>query len=509
MNKYFATLLVFLFFTNALSKEERFTIIDSEGDRSKISLESYTNSNGVFEVRVDAAGIPRFLDKLNPTILYGRDLDGNNKIDTWFFITDKGIEVESKEGQDPTGKDILDKLITKKYQTTAMMYFSTTYTTIFSYLLLSADESINIKNKYIATWIDLEELKIRFENEQKANVATTNFNEIQMHHELLSFGYNQIANDLERFAKKDFWAWMGADIGLWVSGTILFKWGEKLIAKLSGKIASSSYYQMIKKKVSSLFTVQLSIVKNKVAQLTEKISFLKKKAKSSSSELSYRITKANFNIVLTSAIASKIAKRKLASIVLKSMKLPKNILLGAKEEWRYIALNASIQTTAETISHWDEVYDSNPLILAKNVLENDDIKQNIAFMTTDTILMTGLSKSLKTTKARFIANGFVGMTNSTTINLVIKGEENYERVALDTGWEMLVGNAQVQLDLKALEYFEKMAQKKNNPKIKLLGYAVAMIDQGIGYFSYSKVSEKIDNNSELPSMALVPILAEK
>jgi hypothetical protein len=123
--------------------------------------------------------------------------------------------------------------------------------------------------------------------------------------------------------------------------------------------------------------------------------------------------------------------------------------------------------------------------------------------------MTGLSKSLKTTKTRFLANGFVGMTNSTTINLVIKDEENYERVALDTGWEMFVGNAQVQLDLKALEHFEKLAQKKNNPKIKLLGYAIALIDQGIGYFSYSKASEKIEKNIELPSMALIPILAEK
>ncbi|MBY0415754.1 MAG: hypothetical protein K2Q18_16390, partial [Bdellovibrionales bacterium] len=134
--------------------------------------------------------------------------------------------------------------------------------------------------------------------------------------------------------------------------------------------------------------------------------------------------------------------------------------------------------------------------------------ENVGFMAADTILMTGVSKSLKTTKAKFMASGAVALTNSSIMNFAIKDEADVKRVAFDTAWESVVGNTQVQLDLKALEYFEKLALKKGNPKIKLLGYVMVLVDQGIGYASYSKLTTAVDSVKLEPNLMMVPVLGE-
>ena len=218
------------------------------------------------------------------------------------------------------------------------------------------------------------------------------------------------------------------------------------------------------------------------------------------------------NIYLIKATKSKnILLRSFTKATMGSTKLIK----GAFSEWQYIALNASVQLGSETFAHWEEVKGDNIFETVDNVLSNKDIQQNIAFMSSETILMTAASKNLKTTKAKFAAGGMIAMVNSTQMNLIIKGEENYERIAFDTGWEMVVGNTQVQLDLMALQYFEKLSVKKNNPKIKLIGYAVALVDMFTGYYVYSKASTYIENRndqaqseSSKPEMKLVPVLVE-
>jgi hypothetical protein len=82
-------------------------------------------------------------------------------------------------------------------------------------------------------------------------------------------------------------------------------------------------------------------------------------------------------------------------------------------------------------------------------------------------MMIGVSKNFKTTKAKFLASGAVALTNSSIANLALKEVDDINRVAFDTGWEAIIGNAQVQIDLLALEYFEKLSQKHKNPKLKL------------------------------------------
>lgn len=496
----------------AYAKEKRVVIKDSEGKSFKIGIESYQNAQDILEVRIDAAGIPKFLDKLNPTIAYGRDLDDNKKIDTWFFITNHGIEVEQMEGNDPLGEDILPALILKKHQTSAGVYVSSALTTVFSYVLLSANEAQNLEARYYRDWMDLEEVRIRFESDTRNGVAMTP-GQIRFHHQLMSYGFNSIHESISKFGKRDLWGWMAADVGLWISGGIVFKMMGVVLAKAGVAITESSMMAFVENRLGQFLDKQKAVLKEKMAAISEKMpKFKKSSAGSTTAEIGLKLTKANFNAAMSSAIISSVAKKRIMKVVQATTKWPVKIFKGALSEWKYIAMNMSVQVGSETAAHWDNVYDPNPLVLAKNVLTNPEIQQNVGFMTTDTILMTGIAKSLKTTKAQFLASGFVGLSNSMTVNLVIKKEDNYERVALDTAWESIVGNAQVQLDMKALSTFEKMAAENKNPKLKLIGYALVLIDTGAGYFLYSKASTLVNEDmkeKKEANLQLVPVMVEQ
>lgn len=477
-----------------------FKIYDEEGHASKISIHPYFNQVGTLEVRVDAASIPKLFDKLNPTIAYGRDLNHNQKIDTWFFITTHGIEVVEKEGTDHYGRDILGDLVNKRYKTSAKTYLTSATTTALSYLFFTVDEIADENRNFYYDWMNLEELNLLITKEEQNPKLGLNYQQIMSQRELISIGFKELANRMDKLKNRDIVGYIALDIGAWLTGGVVLKWGGKLLATPIKMLSETTLVKFITENISQFVVVQQEELMTKVANLKEK--FPTKNAKE--------------KITITTSIISKNLWRSQLSMSIKAFHLKtkifnfsKGVFNGAKAEWKYLALNASIQTGAEAFARYDQIKDENPLKMAENLLTNKDFQQNVGFMTLDTVLMTGLSRNLKTTKAKFAACGMVALHNSSVINFVVKDENDYKRVALDTSWEMIIGNAQVQMDLAALTFFEKLAQKKNNPKLRLLGYAFVMVDQAAGYFSYSKASEMIDKkpNPE-PQKMLMPILAE-
>lgn len=507
-------LLILLAFSSVSAKEheERIKFTDSYGETITVGLTSYKNKFGELEVRVDAAGMPKLLDKFNPTIAFGRDLNDDQKIDTWFIITKKGIETEQIQGNDPLGRDVLPKLLFKKHPTSASLYLSAGTTTILSYILLAAKESNDKEAQYTQDWINLEELKLRLDAETKSDSNSLTREQIQFQYFLISQGYKNMADEMEKFAKADFWKWAGVDVALWVSSSFILKSAASLMIKAGLFISDTTIYLSIKEELAALITKNITVLRNKGSSILERMGIAREKGEKAAGLAFAKMSMFRIRTTIAAAITSQILKKRMIRAATPLMKWPGKIIQGAASEWQYIALNSGIQLTAETIARYDEVYDPNPLVMAKNVLTNEDILQNIGFMTTDTVIMTGLSKNLTSMKARFLVSGYIGLQDSTLINVVIKNDDNYKRVALDTGWESLIGNAQVQIDLKALETFEKMALKKNNPRLKLLGYAVVLVDQGIGYLGYSKASEKVKenkNSDSTQSLKLIPVLAEK
>ena len=502
------TLISPLVLASSTSHKEIFIFKTKDKKTIQIDLISYQNHLDAKEVKIQASGLPKLNKDFNPTLGFGRDTDGNNKIDAWFFLTENGIKTVVLEGKDPIGKDILAELLKTHYQTSATLYATSAATSILSYLFLSVNEAKKSEEAYYQNWIDLEESQILFDRELFHSRS-----EIMMHYELQSLGFSALAKEMDDFAKKSFWGYALADIGLWMTGGVVINWGAKLLGKIGLSLSETAFIQSTKETMLSFLQKQKSTIESKLTQIQQKLN-PEKKMKTHSNEkgrdhkLSVNSPFLNWTKNLAGVIKARKTKNLLKKALAKTVKWPVKIVKGAAYEWKYIAMNTSVQLGAEAMARYDEIYDENPVTMANNLITNPDVVQNVGFMATDTILMTGISKNLKTTKARFMASGAVAITNSSVVNFGLSDDANISRVAFDTAWETIIGNAQVQIDLKALEHFEKLAQKNNNPKIKLVGYAIALVDMGVGYFTYSKATSLIEDTSTKEVM-LIPVLAEK
>lgn len=488
-------------FSFAAKAKEQFSTVNLKLEKNKtvkLSLYSYKNHLEELEIRIEASGMPGIFKGANPIIGYARDLNDNGKIDTWFFTAGEGVKTIELEGSDYLGRDVLVNIFKKEYGASFGLYTKTAILTVFKYLLVSTSQAVQLEEDYFRDWIDLEDADIRF----KKLATKVNYEQTQFHYEIQSQGYAALAKRMDEFVKKEYWLLNGLDIGLYASGAVVLKWMGTLTAKIGISIGETTLFKEVQKELYTIFEKHLSYLKNKSEHLMSKIRKTNSAVLNTATAQMIRYNWRNSNALMIKGMRS---KNFLVRMSTKTLNGSVKLAQGAFSEWRYIALNASVQVAAETAAHYDEVYDENPLIMAQNVLSNDEIQQNIAFMTSDTILMTAASKNLTTTKSKFAVGGMIALVNSTQMNLLIKGEDNYTRVAVDTGWEAIVGNTQVQLDLIALSYFEELAKKKNNPKLKLIGYAVTLVDMGVGYYAYSKVAQKLDEKD----MNLVPIFVEK
>lgn len=503
-------------FSATITKE---TFHDENGKKFKVVLNSYKNHLDELEVRIESASLPRFAAKINPLIGFGRDTDGDQKIDTWFLITKNGIDLVKKAGNDPLGKDVLEEILIKKYRSTFMMYVTSATTSIMSYLFISVGEGSNVEENYYRDWMDLEEMRMQFEEDFNDMGSAYNYSQMMYHYQLSSIGYKDLADRTEAFAKRSFWGYAFADVGLWITGGVVFNWGAKILSKI-GVIASESVFlNAVKETFYSFFSKHKGIIEGRAKLFKDKLNTTKVNVgmKVAEKELVAVLTVATWKMALKNTIKSQKIKKKLLIAVKKSIRFPVAVASGVKSEWVYVAMNSTVQIGSEAVARYSEIRDDNPAVAAKNLLTNPEVIENVGFMAAETMLMTGISKNLKTTKARFMASGAVALTDSSILNFAIKDDANISRVAFDTTWEVLIGNAQVQMDLKALEYFEKMALKKGNPKIKLIGYVVALLDMGVGYVTYSKATSAIEKHEkdskgfkevQEPKVTLIPILAE-
>lgn len=473
-----------------------------DGERFKISTSRYTNHLGNLEVELKSNAAPSFLKGINPVIGYGRDLNDNGLIDTWFIISEQSIKLVEKEGREVDGSDVLAEVLRKEFKSGLFLYFRTGVLAIFKYLLISINEAVETEQNYYRDWIDLTEADLRFKKLKEQNHFTISREQEMFHYQIQSYGYGALADTMDQFAKKDFWLLTGLDVGLWASGGVVLKWLGGFTIKIGRFLSESSFVKEIQVRFYKLIENHVNALKETMTSFQTKY---RKITGLAANTVVVQSLKQNWRGANINVIKGMKSQNILYKVISKSLFKSKKFVGGALSEWRYIGLNASVQLGSETFAHYDEIKNDDPFLMAENILTNDEIQQNIAFMTSETMLMTAASKNLTTMKSKFAIGGLIALVNSTQMNLIVKGSDNYERVALDTAWEVLIGNTQVQMDLLALSYFEKLAVEKKNPKLKLIGYAVTLVDMGVGYYAYSKVSSHVDQNG----LSLVPVFAEK
>ncbi len=487
---------------DSLANSIYYNFTDQQGKQARLNLSSYTNQNNEMELRIEATGIPRFAEKINPLIGFGRDLNHNGKIDSWFILSKNGIELVQKEGVNSFGTDVLNDILKDKYKTTFKMYASSAALSILSYLSITANAGINIQEEFYQDWMDLEQLRIQ--SDQDLDKLTTSQTRTQalFYSEMISLGYKDLALKMEQFSKKSFWGYAFADIGLWISGAIVIKWVAKIFVHIGVIATENAFINSIKEVFVSFFEKQKNLIESRLQSMKNRSGpTLAKK------EVVFALTMATYKQALKNTLRAQNAKFRIREKLISGLNFSKSTFENAKADWKYLMINSSIQLGSETYARYDQIYDPDKMTMAKNLLTNPEVIQNVSYMAAETIMMTGVTKNFKTIKGKLLAGGVVALTNSAIMNFLIKDDVNYKRVAFDTAWESTIGSAQVQLDLAALRFFEKISNNLKSPSVKLVGYIVAGLDMTVGYYYYSKASSALNKNEvDVKQMTVNPVL---
>lgn len=500
MQPFLYTLLCVLFSFSVWGEEIRVRLtVQTLDGTSKVQAYHYTNHWGRREVRLEADTLPRF-GKVNPILGYGRDTDDDGNIDSWFMIDDeKGLVRYTLNSSMPWAHDAVEKQLFKLYKSSAGAHFAASYGAVFGFLMMSVSHGFASEKELWREMMDLEEFSLRLDRSMKRGELTRE--QWREAAALLGDGYSETIARFEKATGGDYWKLVAADMALWATGGIIVK-GIVKVAKFVGRpISTTSVGQSTIRAVKKIMG---GITDRARAQMTR----FRLAAGVPVNAVAAGMFKQNFQRTMRALMSKNLFMRKMVPMVVR----PAMALKKAAREWKYIAFMAGIQITTESFAHSSEVMSSSPTQFAKNVLTHPEIIQNVTYMTTDAYLMTAASLAIKPKGIRYATCGFIALGNSAITNFVIKGETDYKRVALDTGWEAIIGNAQVQLDLKALSHFETAAQKAKNPKLKLLGWAIVLVDQTAGFLGYSYATQAIqpdkEEKTQAPDIQLVPVLAE-
>lgn len=450
----------------------------------RVNAYNYLNAWGRREVRLESNIVGAIQG-------YGRDTDDDGKVDTWFMLSrEEGIMVIPLHSNQVWGHDVVRTQLFKKYQSSTFASAASAYGSVMGMFMISTASAVSALDEFWRELIDLEEFSIRLKRSK--STGDIDYEQWRKSADLLMAGYNETIQKFEHAMGTQYWTLAAADVGLWVTGGIILKGAGKALMVLGKPLSGLPL-------VSSCKEVYKAIAGKFIQRYRREMARLRVFRGVSAKLLTTSAVKQGFPRTMRSLMSKNLLLRRTIPVVGRLGAGMKKATLG----WRYIAFMGGLQLATESFAHYDEVKSPDPTQFAKNVMNHPEIMQNVSFMTSNAYLMTIASHSVKKSKLKFAMGGFIAMTNSGVTNLVIRGEKDYKRVALDTSWEAIIGNTQIQLDLKALSHFERLAETNKNPRLKFIGWAVVLVNQAAGFAGYSAATAVIDG--EKNDVKLIPV----
>jgi hypothetical protein len=499
--------------------KRRFTLIESK------------NEIGQYEVRV-ILHEDRFLapttDRL---ILIGKAIDvpdeiarepgkpvpmNPRRVTTWFIP--KSFEISEpirfyQIGDDPWPTALT--VIKSHLNTDSRWYSHVAAESLAPYLSMAVSQSHEFFEEIKQEQMQLFELEIRIKNLEIGNPKDPI---IPYAKQLIANGWKSIHDRIEEQQGQTIYLYAAGDVALAVVGAKLVSIGYKGVSSAVHAIPQTAAGQAIE----SMYGKLLSGTQEKIASLSRHVSQAPAQIGRSAGYIGVQAALARMSIQeqVKVAISYLQSRSVLGRFALKAASAVFNSARAGVRQLRYVALANGLQITAETLARPQDLFDPDPLVMAKKMASDEDFLQNVAYMTNETFWMAGVSTYLGgNLKKRIAVCAVIGLVNSVTMSFLIKGETNVERVALDTAWESVIGNLQTQIDVTALRYASELSQHPQYQKLRLVGYAVAAVDQGVGYYSYAKITHmletRLDSRREptptpmmtAPEMKLVPIYA--
>lgn len=490
------------------------TFVDA-GQEMRFRLASRTNGSGQFEVNVFLKQSRGLYDS-ERLVFYGRDLDGDHYPETWFIRQDIFItQVIHHDRTDfsrtaSLGQDAIKHLISRIGQLPKDNYFKELFFAVGKMGTTTVSNLFEAKEEFVANEVDLTSIQVQINHRKDLLPRDAPLPlELQELQAIVEQGYDRNLDHYQKATEDDYWKSATIETAVDVS---LIKVGE-LVSRGGVWIAKSMGNMSRAAKIAESFEAFSSRLKLKMGFGEKTGAVVDDAVLRTAFGLSYRGVMSRARLALRGLAARNALTEKAFAAL---GEIGRTYYRGAFTQFKYLTQTQLLQVLAEAYDKRAEIYDPNPIIMTKKLFSNRDFVQDFAFMTHESMLQAGIAAGPGSFKHRFVVAGLVSMVDSGIMNIAIKGEADPKRIAMDTGWEMFIGNLQTQTDVAALKYFEKLAEKQKNPKLKLVGYAIALVDQFTGYVAYSKASTAVSSPTPVKAkpgdlklqVKLIPILAE-
>lgn len=451
---------------------------------------------GITELVVENSGLRRYIPGLRNDVLYARDLDGDGRMDLWFIPTDVGIVQpwEQKAAQ-PDGWDVAAQILLKQVRVQDQHGWA---------LVAGAAQALPFTN-FIINWNSAEGAKNALHQSMRDQMALYTLEtmtdrlraedprdpSLAQRYAMVANGWHELSQQMDHEAVAGLCERALADMAITaatggmenVAVRIAGVVGPRLAASMLGKLAA---------RIADRYSKALAEANQRVAtRVMQKFPGAKRVT------AAWRVAfggaqwlRGTIEDRVGGFLEAMSARNRTAEWAVATVRRAGRSVRGAAAAgWDgrgYILQTQGIQVVAELGTRWHTLYNPNPIIFAKNVVNDRDLMLNLLYMTNETFWMTGVSNGSMPLGGRVKYCAVIGATDSTAMSLFVMHETDPKRVGLDSFWESIIGNGQTQLDMVA------QRMKKENPKLRLIGSIVQVMDQAVGYVGYSLVTQKYE-----------------
>ncbi|MEY4615262.1 MAG: hypothetical protein RJB66_222 [Pseudomonadota bacterium] len=513
-----------------LDRREVRVITTPDQKTFRYKIEYYINRHGENAVEVSLIEAHWLAKETSLVVLRGRDTNADHIIDAWFYS--EGAIVKSFR-RTATSSDVWPtaRAIVLEFSLNEPRWLATLIgKELLQNLFMTVQGEIDTAKEFERTQIDLLDLDYKISDLKESGKDPYLLKELQR---VSKDGWSQLLYRWTTSQIEERHNRIMGDVALFVGNGIIFR-GIKFLAvkALNGSTVSSmkAYFKTAieEQKVWKKGLINKTTI-NAEEETSAKVglNYLAKGAEISGSIGTNKMVR----FTSESEALQWVSRRAIFSRAL--MRIGSSLRDLSTSIWDrkgYIATAQTVQLAVESYARGYWSFSSAPLVLDHPVQSSRDfinqvandkgLLQNLSYMTLQTSLLSGASEALSRKGAglatKYAICSMITLVDSTSVNILVQGKSDISRVSFDTAWEILIGGSQVHLDIKMLRWTNDLAEKFKNPKLKLVGYLLGSIDQGLGYAAYNKASTNLfekkeeirsSPNDQLPPVAVIPVLA--
>lgn len=465
-------------------------------DGEIFSLAHATDEQGRREVFISLEELRRFAPDSRLPLLRGTDTDEDGRPDIWFFTGESGvIEAVDLPARTQDGWDAVGQILQTRLKAQKRWLLGIAFSLITDYGAAPAlgAQSRRFFQSVTADQMALRELEIRVARLQRtrgisAQAATFAYTDI-------ADGWEAMSQRFDRQIFRDRFVSALVDVGTWIGAAYVAKYAGAAVLGIAERLGATEFLD-----------AYLSAIRSELARVRGLLP-----AGMRSASASMQAGRVAAGVRVQQSIAYLEAQNRAARLLATGLRTSLEFGAHAVDQRGYIATTQTMQLLSELLVRKDALVSGDPIVVRRNQVE---MAQNVSFMTLETIVLAAIHARFKASPGQAMAFGAAAaFTDSNTINLLIHGVPDLSRNILDTGWEVFIGNTQTWMDVRALDFFNRMATQRGNAKLRLVGYALAILDQSSGYVAYSRVTQALASGrlAELAGKLRVeqtPILVE-